>query len=263
MKVKFLGVGEAFDEDLPNTSILVRAEERHTQNPPPAARNSGSILLDCGFTAPPQFWRSCPDPDGLDALWVSHFHGDHFFGIPALLTRFWESGRKRPFLIAGQEGVEQAVCAAIRLAYPSIMEKFTFELQFLIVHPATVVEAAGMSWSTAQTGHSQKDLALRLGEGEKSVFYSGDGPPTDATLDLARGCGLAIHEAFSLDREIGSHGNILGCIDFARRAGARALALVHIERHERRQRRREILEAIEGVRDLRVFMPEPGDEVEI
>ncbi len=260
MKVKFLGVGEAFDETLPNTSILVRSDAQTT---PAEAGGSGSILLDCGFTAPPQFWKNFPDPDFLDALWISHFHGDHFFGIPALLTRFWESGRRRPFLIAGQEGVEEAVPAVVRLAYPSILEKFAFELRFLAVRPGETARAAGMSLRCAQTGHSQKDMALRLDEGDKSVFYSGDGPPTDATLDLARGCGLVVHEAFRLDREIGGHGNIAGCVDFARKARAGALAVVHVQRDERRQRQREIRDFLGSVRDLRAFMPEPGEEFEV
>ena len=60
MKVKFLGVGEAFDEMLPNTSIWVRVEGKTGGNI--------SALLDCGFTAPPLFWRSCPDPDDLGGM---------------------------------------------------------------------------------------------------------------------------------------------------------------------------------------------------
>ncbi|MFZ2446436.1 MAG: ribonuclease Z [Syntrophobacteraceae bacterium] len=255
MKVKFLGVGEAFDEMLPNTSIWVRVEGK------PGGHIS--VLLDCGFTAPPPFWQSCPDPDDLDAIWISHFHGDHFFGIPALLVRLWESGRKRPLLFVGQEGIESVVCQATRLAYASIMDRFTFELKFIEVEPGERIEAAGLSWQAARSGHPQKDLAVRIEGGGKSVFYSGDGPPTDETLALARGCGLAIHEAFRLDRDIPGHGSILGAIDFARKAKARSLALVHIQRDERRERREEILKAISAVKEVRVFMPEPGEEVEI
>ena len=255
MKIKFLGVGEAFDEKLPNTSIWVRSET--------ADGGRASVLLDCGFTAPSPFWQSCPDPDELDAIWISHFHGDHFFGIPALLTRSWEMGRKKPLILISQAGVEDIIRQTLKLAYSSIMEKFAFELRFREVEPGNTIEAAGLSWSTALNGHPQKDLAVRIGRGEKSVFYSGDGLSTDDTLALAKGCPLIIHEAFRLDRQIPGHGSILSSIEFARKAGAQALALVHIQRNERRDRREEILRSIETVRDLRVFMPEPGEEVEI
>lgn len=252
MIIKFLGVGEAFDETLSNTSIWIRGKSGRS-----------SVLLDCGFTAPPSFWRNCRDPDELDAIWISHFHGDHFFGIPALLTRFWEMGRKKPLLVTGQEGVEEVVRQTIRLAYSSIMDKFAFELRFMEVEPGKSLREAGYAWSTAINGHSRKDLALRLDADGKSVFYSGDGIATDATLALARGCDLIIHEAFRLESNIPGHGNILRCIDFARSAGARSLALVHIERNERRNRREEIQQAMAGVKDLRVFMPEPDEEVEL
>jgi len=255
MIIKFLGVGEAFDDNLSNTSIWVRAEGAET--------GRSSVLLDCGFTAPPPFWRGCRDPDDLDALWISHFHGDHFFGIPALLTRFWETGRKKPLLIIGQKGVEEIVRQLTRLAYASIMDKFAFELRFREIEPGEPADAAGLTWRTAVNGHSQRDLALRLDSDGKSVFYSGDGLATAETLMLARGCGLIIHEAFRLDQNIPNHGNVLSCIDFARLAGARSLALVHIERNERHDRGEEIRRAIAEVKDLRVFMPEPGEEVEI
>jgi ribonuclease BN (tRNA processing enzyme) len=97
----------------------------------------------------------------------------------------------------------------------------------------------------------------------KSLFYSGDGLATDETLSLARAANLVIHEAYRLDTDTPGHGNIMNCIDFARRAKAHSLALVHIERNERRQRREDILRVSGEVKDFKVFMPEPGDEAEI
>jgi len=254
MQIKFIGVGEAFDEDLSNTSIQVRA-----------AGNAGksSILLDCGFTAPPSFWKSCPHPDDLDAIWISHFHGDHFFGLPALLTRFHEMKRKKPLLILGQDTVDKVVTQTVELAYPSVLSKFDYDIRFLALEPGKTVEAAGVTWRSAVNGHSQKDLAVRIESGGKSIFYSGDGSGTNESLALARGADLVIHEAFRLDTNITGHGTAKSCIEFARMAKARSLALVHIERNERRNRRDDFLRLIGEVRDLKVMMPEPGDEVEV
>lgn len=254
MRVKFIGVGEAFDENYANTSLLVRTEREGKQ---------AAVLMDCGFTAPPGVWRDCPDPDDIDAVWISHFHGDHFFGLPALLTRYWETKRAKPLVIVSQEGVEEVVLAAVRLAYPSILEKLPFDLRFETLKPGKAAEIAGLAWQAALNGHSQKDLAVRLSEGEKSVFYSGDGRATDETLSLASGSDLIVHEAFLLDQPMPAHGSITESIDFAARAKARMLALVHIARHERRDRREQILRVIGGVKGLRVFMPEPGFEVEL
>jgi ribonuclease Z len=254
VRIKFIGVGEAFDEDLANTSIWVRAADE---------RSKSSILLDCGFTAPPAFWKSCRDPDDLDAIWISHFHGDHFFGLPALLARFWEMKRRKPLLILGQREIDNIASQTLKLAYSSLKDKFAYDIRFQTVEPGEAVQAAGMTWRSAVNGHPQRDLAVCVEKDGKSLFYSGDGHPTDETLRLARGADLVIHEAYRLDTDTPGHGNVINCIDFARRAKARSLALVHIERNERRQRREDILRVSGEVKDFKVLMPEPGDQVEI
>ena len=254
MRIKFIGVGEAFDEDLPNTSIWVRGAER---------LNKSSILLDCGFTSPPPFWKSCTDADDLDAIWISHFHGDHFFGLPAMLTRFWEMKRTKPLFILGQQAIDEIVPRVLKLAYSSVADRFAYDIRYLTVEPGDVVEAAGVTWQTAVNGHPQRDLAVRIEKGGKSVFYSGDGLSTDETLSLARAADLVIHEAFRLETNVPGHASINSCIGFARKAKARSLALVHIQRQERRERRDDILRVSAEVKEFEVLMPEPGDEVEI
>ena len=78
MRVIFAGVGEAFDENLGNTTVLVTTG---------SGKRKRQILLDCGFTGAHAFWKASQDPMDLDAIWVSHFHGDHFFGVPLVLLR--------------------------------------------------------------------------------------------------------------------------------------------------------------------------------
>jgi ribonuclease BN (tRNA processing enzyme) len=254
VKIKYIGVGEAFDEFLPNTSIWVRAQE---------GGNRSSILLDCGFTVPSAFWRSCPDAHDLDAIWISHFHGDHFFGLPALLTRFMEMQRRKPMLLLGQNGIEEIIPRTVKLAYPSVLDRLGYEIRYLTVEFGEAMKAAGVVWQSAVSGHLRRNLAVRIEKGGKSLFYSGDGNSTDETLHLAQNATLVIHEAFRLDLETPGHANVIHCIEFARRAKARSLALVHIERNERRLRREEILRVVTAVEDVNVSVPEPGDEREI
>ena len=74
MKVIFLGVGEAFDEDVPNNSHLIETGKT-------------KILLDCGMTATPQVWKYNKDQNFIDSVYISHWHADHYFGLPGLLLR--------------------------------------------------------------------------------------------------------------------------------------------------------------------------------
>jgi len=254
VKVVFLGVGEACDERLPNTSIWIQTFVDGQKK---------SILLDCGFTVPALYWQRAADQEELDVLWISHFHGDHFFGVPALLLRFWELKRRKPLVLMGQAGIEDIVNRAMDLAYPNFMRKLTYPLEFITVEPGKNVSAIGLTWGFAENVHSQRDLAVRIEDGANSIFYSGDGAPTDETLYLAEHCDLVIHEAFRLDQVTAGHGTIKNVVDFAGKAGASIVALVHVQRDERRDRCMEILNVIGQTVDLKVLLPEPGYTIDL
>jgi ribonuclease Z len=250
----FMGVGESCDERLPNTSILVEEDSE--------GRNR-SVLLDCGFTVPWQYWRHRSDPEALDGLWISHFHGDHFFGVPALLLRFWEMKRRKPLLILGQNGIQQLVEETMDLAYPSFRKKLTYALDFMEMEPGKPVPVLGWTWQVAENEHGQRSFAVRIDGREKSLLYSGDGRPTEATLALARHCDLLIHEAYQINHATFGHGTIEGCIALARSARAPVLALVHLQRDLRRDRFQEVLALLKEVQDFRACLPEPGDVLEL
>ena len=114
MKIVFLGVGEAFDENFPNNSHLLSSEKTN-------------LLVDCGYTVPPQLWKFNPDPNFLDAIYISHQHADHFFGLPAVLMRMWEDGRKRDLTIIGQKGLQDFM----DYAYKGFLEKFKYKINLV------------------------------------------------------------------------------------------------------------------------------------
>ena len=250
MRVTFIGVGEAFDENLPNTSVLVREQGR-------------ALLLDCGFTAAQAFWRYAENPLELEGVWISHFHGDHYFGIPALLVRSIEEGRTSPLTIVGQPGVSNIVLAAMHLAYPGTLSKAEFEVRFLEAVEGKALEASGFQLTFAPSSHPSPCLAVRVKGRSGSLFYSGDGRPTDESLDLAGGCSLIVHEAFALEADYPGHGTVDGALGFARSAGAGALALVHVQRRVRRTRASEIRARLDKAGELRAFLPEPGQTLDI
>jgi len=254
MHVIFSGVGEALDENRANTSLIV------THQAPGSFRQ---VLLDCGFSAAHAFWRYAVEPLNLDALWVSHFHGDHFLGVPLMLLRFWEENRRKPLTIIGPPGIENKITMAMELAYPQFIPRIQYPMQFLEADPARSMQAAGFTWSFAPNDHSQSCLAVRVSREGSSLFYSGDGRPTPDSEILARDCSLMVHEAFTIDNRQAGHGTVLDCIAFARRTRARTLALVHFNREVRNQQSRLLKATLETVEDLTVLLPEAGDQLDI
>ncbi|MDG4476334.1 MBL fold metallo-hydrolase [Thiovibrio frasassiensis] len=248
MKVHFLGVGEACDPEHCNTSLLVLSGSKNHY-----------ILLDCGFTTPHRYFKDCSDPEQLEALWISHFHGDHFFGVPLLLLRFWEMGRTRPLLLVGPSGLQEKVEMALDLAYPGFGRKLRYAVQYLVVAEGDSFTAAGFAWQTAAMDHSQPCLAVRLTSEGKSLLYSGDGRCTGPVADLARGCDLIIQETYRVSGETPGHGSVAGSLALARQAGCLKLALVHIGRLEREGAAEKLRKLCPQGEVLAVLLPEAGE----
>ncbi|HER62788.1 MAG TPA: MBL fold metallo-hydrolase [Desulfobacteraceae bacterium] len=249
MDVLFIGVGEACDPKHGNTSIHVHAS------------NGVSLLCDCGFSVPHTYFSFFEDPDQLDLVWISHFHGDHFFGMPLLLLRFWEMKRAKPLRIVGQRGVADKILAAMDLAYPNFRARLCYDVRFLEVEPGTVEEISGLSLRFIRTDHSQNNLGLLVDDGEKKLYYSGDGRPTNDVAGLIKNCDLAVHEAFRLDEEIHHHGSITGCLELADDAEIKKLAVVHLERNFRQKQVAEI-NALLAANPL-LILPVSGDRISL
>lgn len=256
MRIVFLGVGEACDERHFNTSLLVEAA---------VGRDRRKILLDCGFSSAHRYFAWETDLDSLDAVWISHFHGDHFLGLPLLLLRFWESGRAKPLAIMSRPGGGRIVREAMELAYPGFWERLQFPVEEVTLEPGADVEWGGLWLRTAPSEHGQPNLSLRLEAPEGSLFYSGDGRPTVETTRLARRCDLAVHEAFVVDdgETVPGHGTVQGCLEWSESAQVQRLALVHIQRDVRHGQWERIHEVVNAVARTPVVIPEDGHVLEL
>jgi len=246
MEILFLGVGEACDSNHGNSSVLVTTE-------------NNTILLDCGFSVPHRFFGVCNDPNCLDSIWISHFHGDHFFGLPLLLLRFWEMKRTRPLQIISQEGLAEKITAALELAYPGFADKLSFPIQLHIIKPGTPLQCKDITLQATRTIHSQCNYGLLLDDGKHRLYYSGDGRPTPEVSQLARGCDLALHEAFTLENSMHSHGSVSGCLQLMEEAQIKQLALIHLERKTRKNQRDAIDTFLQN--NPGVFLPTEGDTI--
>lgn len=71
------------------------------------------LLFDCGEGTQRQFMRSPVSFMKVTNIFISHFHGDHFLGLPGLIQSMNFSGRESDLYIFGPEGmVDMAKVAA-------------------------------------------------------------------------------------------------------------------------------------------------------
>ena len=94
----FIGTSDAFGAGgRRQSAILYRAP-------------AGAVLIDCGSTTGGGLNDLGIARDEIDSIVVSHFHADHFGGIPLLLlAALYEDERRHPIRIAGPPGIEQRV----------------------------------------------------------------------------------------------------------------------------------------------------------
>lgn len=245
MKLTFLGTGEACDPNRLNTSLLLET-------------GSDYHLLDCGFTVPHAFFDHCHDPEKLKTLWISHFHGDHFFGVPLLLLRLWEMGRKGPLHIIMGLPAEEKIWTALELAYPNFQKRLQFPVRFTQLPPGEKFSYRDLHYMSAGTIHSQPSFALKIKKEEKSFYYSGDGRATREGKELMQGCDLIVHEAFTLEDKLESHGSIASCLSLQIKSDCNTMALVHLAR-ETREEEKELAKIVSANKGI--LLPTDGEQL--
>jgi len=71
--------------------------------------NGQGFLLDCGEGTQMQMSKYNIKRGKLDHIFITHIHGDHFFGLMGILTSFNLNYREHPLNIYGYPGIEEIV----------------------------------------------------------------------------------------------------------------------------------------------------------
>lgn len=218
--VHFLGTGDAFGSGgrLQTCSLVVTA--------------GSSVLVDCGATALSSLRRGGFDPNAIDAVLLTHLHGDHFGGLPFLLMdAHYASGRQRPLAIAGPPGVEVRSRGLQEALFPGTSRlPVSFALGFAEFDPERPIQVAGWSVTPHLVEHSSQAacFGLRLERDGRVLAFSGDTAWTDGLVDLARGADLFVCECYGFEGAPPGHLDYRTLMEHRARLGCRRLLLTHM-----------------------------------
>ncbi len=73
------------------------------------------FLIDCGEGTQVQLRKSKIKFSRINHIFISHLHGDHFFGLPGLISTFRLLGREKELHIYGPTGIKEAITLLLKL----------------------------------------------------------------------------------------------------------------------------------------------------
>ena len=191
------------------------------------------LLFDCGEGTQHQLMQSAVRFGAIDAIFLTHLHGDHLFGLPGLLSSMSLNAREKPLALYGPAGT-----AAFMRSLP--LYHTSFDVEIHEIDPGRVRSADGYAVDAAPLVHSAPCFAFRIVEDDRPgefdvaraaalgippgpaygrlqrgetvgdikpsdvlgptrpgrrIVYCTDTRPCDAAVELARGADLLIHEA--------------------------------------------------------------------
>ena len=79
-------------------------------------RGGENILIDCGEGTQRQFRKAGLNPGKVNRILITHFHGDHVYGLPGLISTFHHSGYNKTLYIYGPKGTKNFLRSFLGLA---------------------------------------------------------------------------------------------------------------------------------------------------
>ncbi len=128
-------------------------------------RGGDRILFDCGEGTQRQLVSSVGLMD-LTEIYLTHFHADHWLGLPGLLKTFDLRGRERPLAVHGPPGLRELLVLALRLA-----GRVRFELQLVELEPGETLGRDGYTIATVPVSHRLPAYGYVLFEDERPGVF--------------------------------------------------------------------------------------------
>jgi ribonuclease BN (tRNA processing enzyme) len=164
-EIVFVGTGDAFGSGgRRNSAILVR-------------ENGQTLLLDCGPTTLGGLRTLGIDPLEIDAVAISHYHGDHIGGLPFLLLDYlYEDRRHKPLHVLGPPDIESRLAQVVSAFEYEPERERTYELHFSRFAPGRAIPAAGFAVEPLPAFHhpNTRPHMLRVIAGGQQIFFTGD-----------------------------------------------------------------------------------------
>jgi ribonuclease BN (tRNA processing enzyme) len=169
-----------------------------------------NVLIDCGATSLVALSKLAIDRNDIDAIFLTHFHGDHVGGVPFfILEANYVLKRRRALTIVGPPSLKARYGEIMEVGFPGTKAlDLGFPLTLRELELGRRGEVGNLRVTAFHVVHDDRAgpcVGLRLEAEGKVIAYSGDTEWTNALIDVGRDADLFICEAFTWDKPIATH----------------------------------------------------------
>jgi ribonuclease BN (tRNA processing enzyme) len=221
MQIRFVGSGDAFGSGGRfNTCLHLRGA-------------TANVLIDCGASSLIALKQWDIDRNAIDLILITHFHGDHFAGVPFfMLDAHFVSRRARPLTIAGPPGLRQWYARIFEATFPGAAEnRLRFPLTLYEVEPERTDSFGTLQVTPFRVTHDDRVgpcLAYRIAVENRIIAYSGDTEWTEALVAAGHAADLFICECYVRDTPVRAHLSLAELQRELPRIGAKRVVLTHM-----------------------------------
>lgn len=139
-------------------------------------RGGDRLLFDCGEGTQRQLLRSDVGLVELEEVFLSHFHADHYLGLPGMLKTFALRGREIPLVVYGPRGLKSLVGTLER-----VFGRLTYPVSAVELEPGARLDRDGYRIEAFAVDHGVSALGYVVVEHER---------PGRFDVDVADGLGV-------------------------------------------------------------------------
>jgi ribonuclease BN (tRNA processing enzyme) len=198
MHLQFVGCGDAFGSGgRSNTCFHLVGDNINA-------------LIDCGATSLVGLNKLGINPNSIETIFISHFHGDHIGGLPFfILDSNYVLKRKHPLTVVGPPSLKSRYGDIMETAFPGTRDMdWSFPVRLEELQIGRRSAAGGLHVTAHHVLHDDRAgpcLGFRFEAEGKVIAFSGDTQWTESLIDIGREADLFICEAYMRDKAVTGH----------------------------------------------------------
>ena len=168
----------------------------------------------------------------LDTIIITHFHGDHYGGLPFVLLYLATYGQHKKLEIVSPAGCREKLMRLLDLLYPGSGIMAKLQITFTAFEEHRIINAGELKIEGFPVVHSREanPHAVRIELDGKIISYSGDTEWTEKLIPVAEHADLFICECCFYTMEVKGHLNYLQLQENLPKLNYKKILLTHFDK---------------------------------